>query len=790
MLWFIFVKILVMSGAASFGGILVFVFSKIFYKKLSKKAVCALWILPLLAAAVPVSIPKKVQNITQTYHSTAYTSQYDYDTFTSDPVNQNLNAVTKDKSDTANAFDTSKKDNIQTKVSFESVFNPFDASLKHTVSFIYFFVVFVLLLRLFAKKIVFEQKLKRTITKCDYPHFEECKKRLNFSKKAAVYSINADCSPFVFGILRPKIVLPFENTEKTVFIHEMVHIKNRDTLKLMVLNIIKCIHFFNPLIYFFAKKIKLCTELCCDEEVAAVLNGDEKLEYGKNILNCSYLPQFSAVCLSENGENTKERILTVMNTKNSSKKTKVLCLLLASILFVGQTAFSAAAGVAAPQKSYAVNHTSKVYSLVWKNGKETLWSKKSGLGANSAALVNTPFFKTFSADLKTELTPFKSSDSSNETPVYADIHIETDKILKTINNGKHWSGLFSVTVNGKTVLSKAKGSINYIPGDYARKPSRLFISDKDTSFELEYIDFDTKTDGEINLKYENYQKINFEPQISRVLICTDQSEISANKTDDFALKIKANKTQGKLYTTEIPFENSLYIETNPEETYKFANNSVSGKFYLKRPGGIIIDEFFATLDGFESGNRINLKSKDKKIDISLSCANQTERYDQEHLDGEWTGLRYGLDDGSDFPSTCKNRLEPTTLDLLPFTLELNKEKTKIIFKIKDGFSPDGWYYSYASYSNTEKDIYARCESKEGNMQTELEICTIPFADHNMQFNYYTSDPFARFCFVDIMFKITDGKIYYRCCNNYITENKNYSGQKAKDALEKYILIQK
>ena len=61
MLWFLFGKILYMSAAATCGGFLIYIFSKIFSKVLSKKTVYYLWLLPLLAAVIPFSngyIPK------------------------------------------------------------------------------------------------------------------------------------------------------------------------------------------------------------------------------------------------------------------------------------------------------------------------------------------------------------------------------------------------------------------------------------------------------------------------------------------------------------------------------------------------------------------------------------------------------------------------------------------------------------------------------------------------------------------------------------------------------------
>lgn len=95
-------------------------------------------------------------------------------------------------------------------------------------------------------------------------------------------------SPFVTGILRPKVCVPaiMDESEKSyILAHEMMHIKNHDCLIKYLSYVILSINWFNPLVWvaFFM----LCSdiEMRADEEVADQMDLDSKKAYCISIVN-------------------------------------------------------------------------------------------------------------------------------------------------------------------------------------------------------------------------------------------------------------------------------------------------------------------------------------------------------------------------------------------------------------------------------------------------------------------------------------------------------------------------
>ena len=95
-------------------------------------------------------------------------------------------------------------------------------------------------------------------------------------------------SPAVYGILRPKIVLPASWVDRNlelVLLHERTHIRRLDNLWRMLAFVIVAIHWFNPVAWTFLKLFLTDLELACDEGVLAQLGEDRKKEYALSLLD-------------------------------------------------------------------------------------------------------------------------------------------------------------------------------------------------------------------------------------------------------------------------------------------------------------------------------------------------------------------------------------------------------------------------------------------------------------------------------------------------------------------------
>lgn len=134
-----------------------------------------------------------------------------------------------------------------------------------------------------------------------------------------VYQSENAATPFVLGVFRPRIYLPFGmdgQDMQQVLHHERAHISRRDHWWKPLGFLLLSVHWFNPLVWlgyaFFCRDI----ELACDEKVIKALGNEQRADYTQALLNCSVSHRSVAPCPLAFGEvGIKERVKTVMNYK-------------------------------------------------------------------------------------------------------------------------------------------------------------------------------------------------------------------------------------------------------------------------------------------------------------------------------------------------------------------------------------------------------------------------------------------------------------------------------------------
>ncbi|MBR3867642.1 MAG: hypothetical protein IKM54_07620, partial [Butyricicoccus sp.] len=99
---------------------------------------------------------------------------------------------------------------------------------------------------------------------------------------------HADVSTaFVWGVLRPRIYLPFgltEQEESLVLAHERMHIRRGDHILRVLMYLALCIHWFNPLVWVMFVLCGRDTELACDAAVLAQAQTDVRADYAQALL--------------------------------------------------------------------------------------------------------------------------------------------------------------------------------------------------------------------------------------------------------------------------------------------------------------------------------------------------------------------------------------------------------------------------------------------------------------------------------------------------------------------------
>lgn len=134
-----------------------------------------------------------------------------------------------------------------------------------------------------------------------------------------IYQSENVLSPFVLGLFKPKIYLPFYIDHQDmlhVFAHEDAHIRRRDHWWKPIGFTILTIHWFNPLLWLAYVLLCRDIELACDEKVIKDLCAEQRADYSQALLNCSIGRRMIVACPLAFGEvSVKNRVKSVLNYK-------------------------------------------------------------------------------------------------------------------------------------------------------------------------------------------------------------------------------------------------------------------------------------------------------------------------------------------------------------------------------------------------------------------------------------------------------------------------------------------
>lgn len=117
---------------------------------------------------------------------------------------------------------------------------------------------------------------------------ESCRERLRVNRPVRLVVCPGVASPFVWGILRPVIVLPeaarrwSEQDLRYVLLHELAHIRRLDFMWTLATTIAAAVYWMNPMIWMVKKQLIIEAEKTCDD---CVLNaGTDGASYAQHLL--------------------------------------------------------------------------------------------------------------------------------------------------------------------------------------------------------------------------------------------------------------------------------------------------------------------------------------------------------------------------------------------------------------------------------------------------------------------------------------------------------------------------
>lgn len=154
-----------------------------------------------------------------------------------------------------------------------------------------------------------------------------------------IYQSENVASPFVLGILKPKIYLPFnmngQNTE-LVIAHENAHIRRKDHIWKPMGFLLLTLHWFNPLMWLGYVLLCRDIELASDEKVIKELNNEKRADYSEALLDCSVNRKMLAACPLAFGESgVRKRVKSVLSYKKPALCIIVIAVILCIVLAVG-----------------------------------------------------------------------------------------------------------------------------------------------------------------------------------------------------------------------------------------------------------------------------------------------------------------------------------------------------------------------------------------------------------------------------------------------------------------------
>lgn len=150
-----------------------------------------------------------------------------------------------------------------------------------------------------------------------------------------VYESEMAGGPFVLGLFRPRIYLPFglgEAERGHVLAHEREHIRRGDQVVKLLGFLLLCLHWFNPLVWLAYALLCRDIELACDERVVRNMGSGERADYSQTLLELSRPKRFVSVCPLAFGEaSVKGRVKSVL----SYKKPAFWLVVLAIVVCIG-----------------------------------------------------------------------------------------------------------------------------------------------------------------------------------------------------------------------------------------------------------------------------------------------------------------------------------------------------------------------------------------------------------------------------------------------------------------------
>ena len=111
--------------------------------------------------------------------------------------------------------------------------------------------------------------------------FEELRTKCDVKKQVALLSSSELKSPATVGWLRAKVLVPTNWNDRSeaevvsALSHELIHVRNSDFLKNLISQTAIALNFFNPLVHWLGRELRISQEFVADHFAASISGGTE-----------------------------------------------------------------------------------------------------------------------------------------------------------------------------------------------------------------------------------------------------------------------------------------------------------------------------------------------------------------------------------------------------------------------------------------------------------------------------------------------------------------------------------
>lgn len=397
----LFISILHMGATASII-ILAVLFVRVLMRRFPKKYAYLLWIIVGIRLVCPVALSSPVSlfnlkpltdsrsvqwtevpvpgqqtntKTAKTEHPAADVTKNTDPTKNADPVRQDTNhrasAVQDQTASKRTTSDTSITDSNPVKTAPAD-----DKSLPHPVmqalSLLWLAGVMAFLLWNIALTFRMRRRLNRAVLYRDN-----------------IYECDNIPSPFVMGLLRPRIYIPFRlgSTEREyILAHEQYHIRRKDYLIKAVAFLLVILYWFHPLVWIAYICMVRDMEMSCDEYVLTASDTDLRRNYSQSLLSFATNQRHLSVGLLSFGEtNTRRRVKHILQFRKKGKWVSIVAL----VLVAGAALVCLTNGVSSSKRTTTDHDTRKIIGTCTIHNYETrLLMDRGNLIKDSASSYN------------------------------------------------------------------------------------------------------------------------------------------------------------------------------------------------------------------------------------------------------------------------------------------------------------------------------------------------------------------------------------------------------------------